>query len=550
MCGIVRVVLLCLLFCGCFVNGFAQVAYPEPIEISDQTKKIDGNQYYVHIIKQGQTAYSIAKAYNVAVSALKYKHELNRLALGDTVFVPLEKVSILDIPYGEHTVEPGETLYGISRYYFLKEKDIMEINPGLTAENLKAGSVLKIPISYRNKKLLQEVRPESQELAPSPLYPPVVTEKPVKFVQKTLNVALFMPLRLDKLHELSFSKFDIESKKQMSFASFEYIQFYEGVRIALDVLEKEGYDVTLYVYDVDDANPNSMKQVLNLPEIKEMDLLLPLVLSQPFEVVAEYAKANNIPVVNPMSTRSAMVIDNPAIYKIMCSNKGVVRTVVRYIATSYVSPNVILLHSDNKAEKSLLNAYIGALEKQKKITWTSLATTQPNDVLRELKKGKDNIIIALYDRQDPRKNEAMAAGLSSRLSLYREMPLTLFVFPEWLDYVSVNLGALQQLNTHFTHSCFGDYTNKNYVSFVESFRTHFKTEPTQAYAILGYDIVLHFVRALAEKGSSMSDNPNISNCKDMTNIFNFVRSSKNNGYENTHTVIYRMLDYKITPVGQ
>lgn len=546
---IVRFILLCLLFSGCPVDSFAQ-SYPEPIEISGQTKKIDGNQYYVHIIKQGQTAYSIAKAYNVAVSALKYRHDVTQLALGDTIYVPLEKVSILDIPYGEHTVELGETLYGISRYYFLKEKDIVEINPGVTADNLKAGFVLKIPISYRNKKLLQEVRPEAQEVVPSPLYPPTVAEKPVKATQKTLNVGLFMPLRLDKLHELSFSKFDIEAKKQMSFACFEYIQFYEGVRVALDILEKEGYGVTLHVYDVDDADPTSMKRVLSLPEIKEMDLLLPLVLSQPFDIVSDYAKKNNIPVVNPMSTRSAMVIDNPMIYKIMCSNKGIVRTVLRYITTSYVSPHVILLHSDNKAEKNLLNAYTGALEKQKKITWTSLATTQPNDVLRVLKKGRDNIIIALYDRQDPRKNEAMAAGLSSRLSLYREMPLTLFVFPEWLDYVSVNLGALQQLNTHFTHSCFGDYTNKNYVSFVESFRTHFKTEPTQVYAVLGYDIMLHFIRTLAEKGSDMSEDPNISNYKDMTNIFNFVRSSKNNGYENTRTVIYRMLDYKITPVGQ
>lgn len=548
--GFVHLFWLGILFFGSLGCGFTQTTLPEPIEISEQTTKIDGNLYYVHIIKRGQTAYSIAKAYNVSVSELKYKQELTQLALDDTLYVPLTKVSILDIPYGEHTVELGETLYGISRYYFLNEKDITEMNPGLTAEGLKAGTVLKIPISYRNRKLLQEVEPEPQKHVPAPTYPPKAEKKAVGSLSREIHIGLFMPLRLDKLHELSFSKFDIDAKKQMAFSSFEYLQFYEGIRIALNILEREGHNISLHVYDVDDANPGSMKQVLKSQEIENMDLLLPLVLSQPFQDIADYAKKHKIPVVNPMSTRSAMVLDNPEIYKAMCSNKGIVRTVIHYITTSYVAPHVILLHSDNKAEKSLLFSYTKALEKQQKVSWTSLATTQPADVLKALKKGKDNIVIALYDRQDTRKDEAIAAGLSSRLSLHKETSMTLFMPKDWMDHVSVNLEALQRLNAHFTHSCFGDYTNKNYISFVEEFRTHFKTEPTQAYAILGHDIILHFVRAIAEKGKDISAYPNISNHDSMINIFNFNRSAEHNGYENTHTVIYRLLDYKIIPVGQ
>ena len=38
-----------------------------------------------------------------------------------------------DVTVGLHRVEQGETLYRISRNFFLTEKDIMEVNIGLTA---------------------------------------------------------------------------------------------------------------------------------------------------------------------------------------------------------------------------------------------------------------------------------------------------------------------------------------------------------------------------------------------------------------------------------
>ena len=41
-----------------------------------------------------------------------------------------------DVVVGLYKVEAGETLYRISRNFFLTEKDIMEVNVGLTAESL------------------------------------------------------------------------------------------------------------------------------------------------------------------------------------------------------------------------------------------------------------------------------------------------------------------------------------------------------------------------------------------------------------------------------
>ena len=70
---------------------------------------------------------------------------------------------------GIHKVEKGETLYRISRNFFLTEKDIIEVNPGLTAENLKAGQVIKVPITVRNQHVFKEEKTESIKVSANAL---------------------------------------------------------------------------------------------------------------------------------------------------------------------------------------------------------------------------------------------------------------------------------------------------------------------------------------------------------------------------------------------
>ena len=51
-----------------------------------------------------------------------------------------------------HTVANGETLYRISKNYGVTAEQIVQLNPGLTAENLKSGSVIRIPATGISQK--------------------------------------------------------------------------------------------------------------------------------------------------------------------------------------------------------------------------------------------------------------------------------------------------------------------------------------------------------------------------------------------------------------
>ncbi len=56
------------LFCG---PGFL---YAQEIVKSDVIENFDGKDFYIHSVEQGQTLYSISKAYDVPVDELKYEN--------------------------------------------------------------------------------------------------------------------------------------------------------------------------------------------------------------------------------------------------------------------------------------------------------------------------------------------------------------------------------------------------------------------------------------------------------------------------------------------
>ena len=119
---------------------------------------------------------------------------------------------------GIHKVEKGETLYRISRNFFLTEKDIIEVNPGLTAENLKAGQVIKVPITVRNQHVFKEEKTESIKVSSNALYPKSSGKKKADKSRK-INMAVFMPLNYDCVDQLTFTKFNIDEKKRQRYIS-------------------------------------------------------------------------------------------------------------------------------------------------------------------------------------------------------------------------------------------------------------------------------------------------------------------------------------------
>lgn len=122
-----------------------------PVNRSTEKVLIEGKVYFIHVVKKGETVYSICKAYYVSPKVLSKENP--------AIIVGLQPGQVLKIPesieeeffaassegFILHKVEPGETFYSISKHYNISIKEIEEMNPELDMNNIPTNAIIKIP---------------------------------------------------------------------------------------------------------------------------------------------------------------------------------------------------------------------------------------------------------------------------------------------------------------------------------------------------------------------------------------------------------------------
>ena len=127
------------------------------VERTNNKVILEGTVYYIHLVKPGETLYAISRAYNISQKEIAIENPgvIAGLQIGQALKIPVDPNPQQEINTSElaetgltgkyHTVQAGETLYGIARKYDLRPEDIEQANSGITAENLKPGQAIRIP---------------------------------------------------------------------------------------------------------------------------------------------------------------------------------------------------------------------------------------------------------------------------------------------------------------------------------------------------------------------------------------------------------------------
>ena len=123
----------------------------------------ENQSYILHTVEKGQSLYSISSMYGVA------QEEIVKLNPGSdkTIYIGHQ----LRIPRNEanthketfHTIQAGETLYGLGVKYNVAATEICKANPGLSAQNFRIGQVVRIPQISEEKAAEQVVESSIQE---------------------------------------------------------------------------------------------------------------------------------------------------------------------------------------------------------------------------------------------------------------------------------------------------------------------------------------------------------------------------------------------------
>lgn len=146
---------------------FSLAAIGQGVEVPRSTDivVIRGKSFYLHTVQPGQTLYSISKAYQVDVEELKKLNDRkdNNLSLYEVLKVPFVEAFVQqDDKYYYHRVAKGETLYSIARRYGMKIKRLLKHNEQFSHnEPVPVGAVVRLP--------LKEIDRSAIEAGPAPV---------------------------------------------------------------------------------------------------------------------------------------------------------------------------------------------------------------------------------------------------------------------------------------------------------------------------------------------------------------------------------------------
>lgn len=164
----VRNILKSLLFAPFIWLGTLQAQEVDTVMI-----ELEGRKFYQYVVEPGNTLYSISKKYGLSVQEIQEHNpkSVDGLSIGDTLLIlaveedkqTMERRMEVDGNVLVHEVQKGQTLYAISKIYGIGTGDILTINPDIK-KGLKEGQLIRIPIPKLKEKDSSDVEGNQDNL--------------------------------------------------------------------------------------------------------------------------------------------------------------------------------------------------------------------------------------------------------------------------------------------------------------------------------------------------------------------------------------------------
>jgi LysM repeat protein/ABC-type branched-subunit amino acid transport system substrate-binding protein len=556
--------------------------------------------YFNHTIVSGETLWGLTRKYDVTEQELKRINPVleSGFPAGVTIKIPVEDEDLKrpepvnEEAFIEHLVRSGETLYGLAREYDLTIPEIKKFNPVLEKRNLVQGETILIPRKPDEEiiSFMEEIEPEVEADADvdtdsltveapqfeSDFYeievPLVIPEncRPRNnsiFNNQVYEVALFLPLYTlandtlnreiiipdslllaesieneldDELLPENDTVIEEELTKEMFHGFYRnsenFLQFYEGVLIAVDSMQQAGMNIRLNVYDTQ-QNPDSIRDVIYSEDFLRTDLIIGPVFPNVQKELSEIASKMRIPMVSPLAPESAGLSSNPYLFQVNPSRDYLAMKTAELVAEEYFNSNFIVFETGSSShaigekvveitkEKLYQSGYWGQ-SYGVDFNIYDFDEEGPFGFRRILSRTKENVVFV------PSLNEGeVSVALSNINNLADDYSITLIGFNRYEQFSSIDLEFYYNLKLHYIDPYWINYDNPATIKFIEKFKSHFYTEPNN-FGIQGYDVAFYFLNAIYNYGKDFEECLPYNQAELIQGNYRFEKVSPFGGYMN------------------
>lgn len=297
--------------------------------------------------------------------------------------------------------------------------------------------------------------------------------------------------------------------------SLRAVEFYEGVKLAFDSLNKENIKLNIRVLD-SQKEVEDLDSVLKELDKQDWDVIIGPNSSAQLQRIAEYGKSRKITVVSPFNSNSEITNENnyyiqinPGLFtqsqkiaKFLNGNiklpVGLSKTNFLVVGTDEDSFRISKIQEAYKLEKADPEAKLPELISGENISIASMRNF--------LSPGALNVVIVASE-----KNETFVFGCLRELSsLYNIVDFKkgyrflVLGSSHWKFFERVNYEYYDNLDLHFTEEFYIDKEDRKIEQFEKSYRNVYGIAPRQ-FAYVGFDLMLYLGRMLKKYGNGFAD---------------------------------------------
>jgi hypothetical protein len=390
------------------------------------------------------------------------------------------------------------------------------------AKNL-ADKIIKKPIHEQDRELLENIV-SVFELDPLEYR---VAEQLESEKKDVYHVALLLPFMYDEISE---------NTKHLS--NEFVIQLYEGILMGVSDLRNMGINLSLHLYDTKKSG-HTTSRILQLEELKHMDLIIGPLYPEPVRIVSEFAFEQKINMLNPLSANSRIIENNPYAFLFMPTNELQASKAAEVVSRRIENNNVFIFYSTDSRDSVLAYSYkqeietLGfqvcrieevPVEEGKRILdlLTNTITVEFDEdefdslVVEDKVEGnlriteKDYLVIQpdsighIFVASD---EPALVANTITGLETRRDT-IGLVGLEKWLDQRSISLASLDLLNAYIIAPTYIDKDNPKYESINARYIETFNTYP-QPNFYTGYDAIITLGKLMKKSGNLFQFTPGV-----------------------------------------
>jgi hypothetical protein len=323
--------------------------------------------------------------------------------------------------------------------------------------------------------------------------PPVVTDEVVGPIKPTKNgdsrIALLMPF--NAVNAPLFS--DHQDPKLNKF-----IQYYAGIKMAMDKIDSLGWPITVHSYDVE-TTETSLPFLMAKPEIKNADVIVGPYEKKDVEALAAFGSQHEIMVVSPWLPAFSGDSLNPYLIQLYAGLSTHAQAITEFIHDEMAGKKVYVVCRDNPVERNRIQLFTkgGPVSIEELVINDSSPDLINTNLHALMSDDAGTIFILPYFAKN---DETFVNSFLRKLHADKDTrEAIVFGMPQWVGYANLNANYMESLSLHLSISSFVDVASPEYAAFRAGFYNRFHAIP-DLNAFLGYDLMMWLGGSLVKGG--------------------------------------------------